>query len=215
MAHNVESIEKPTELQIEAAVALMLRAMDGDISVDSMTGGNDNLRALLFRSMIRAAAIEGSFYIANDGSDEIFTIGIWFGPGKQMFSTETQRNEGWMDFFNALTPEMQGWWGTVFHAKHEETLNSLLGPKYVDGWFANIIATDPVHQRQGYGSALVNSVCQRAAKEGKICALATQNEKNTEWYKSLGFKVVGQVEIPAPTGNWPDYFLTWERGSSE
>jgi hypothetical protein len=83
----------------------MTRAMDGgklwlytlrdhiieawgiDVSVDSMTGGDDALRAPLFRSMIRAAAVEGSFYVANDGSDEIFTIGICFGPGRQMFST--------------------------------------------------------------------------------------------------------------------------------
>jgi hypothetical protein len=100
-----ESNEQLLEAQIEAAVALMMRAMDGgklwsytlrdhifeawgiDVSVDSITGGNDALRAPLFRSMIRAAAVEGSFYVANDGSDEIFTIGIWFGPGRQMFST--------------------------------------------------------------------------------------------------------------------------------
>lgn len=52
-----------------------------------MTGGNDELRAPLFRSMVRAGALEGSFYIANDGSDKIFSIGIWFGPGRMMFET--------------------------------------------------------------------------------------------------------------------------------
>ncbi|KAF8196090.1 hypothetical protein BJ912DRAFT_1056516 [Pholiota molesta] len=178
-----------------------------------MTGGDDALRAPLFRSMIRAAAVEGSFYVANDGSDEIFTIGIWFGPGRQMFSTESQMNEGWQIFsmLSLLKPGMVGYCmsHSQFHAKHEETLKSLLGEKYVDGWFANIIATDPIHQRKGYGSALILMKLQ-AGEEGKIVALATQNEKNMEWYKSLGFQVLNHVEVPSSTGNWLDYFLIWE-----
>jgi len=30
--------------------------------------------------------------------------------------------------------------------------------KYRDDWFANIIATDPVHQRKGYASAMIKEV---------------------------------------------------------
>jgi len=201
---------KATDDQIEEAVALLMRAFEGDISVDSMTGGNDELRAPLFRSMVRAGALEGSFYIANDGSEKIFSIGIWFGPGKMMFGTEAQRKEGWDDLFTAFSPETQKWWMTVFHEKHDQSLNRLLGDKYLNSWFSNIIATDPEHQRKGYATAITKVVFERAASENKPVALATHTEHNKAWYERMGFKTLGQVEIPSETGHWPDFFLLWE-----
>ena len=50
-----------------------------------MTGNQSDLRDTVFRSMIRAAVLEGSFYIASDGSDSIFSIAVWFGPGKALY----------------------------------------------------------------------------------------------------------------------------------
>lgn len=50
-----------------------------------MTGNNPELRAPLFRSMIRATVLEGVFYAASDGSDGIFAIALWFGPGQKLF----------------------------------------------------------------------------------------------------------------------------------
>ncbi|KAF8171461.1 hypothetical protein BJ912DRAFT_995563 [Pholiota molesta] len=213
MAPTVRVLEHPTDLQINAAVGVLLRAMHGDPAVDSMTGGNETLREPFFRAMTRATAVGGSIYVVSDadGSDsDILSVGMWFGPGQKALTTESQMKEGWMDFYSALTPQAREWWEVVYQSNHEDKVDALLGLKYVDGWFANLIATDPIHQRKGYGSTMVTAVCQRAAKEGKIAALATQNEKNAKWYTSLGFKVLDQVEMSAPTGAWPDYFLVWE-----
>ena len=52
-----------------------------------MTGGDNKFRASLFRSVVRAGALEGSLYVVHDDSGKILSIGIWFGPGKMMFST--------------------------------------------------------------------------------------------------------------------------------
>ena len=41
------------------------------------------------------------------------------------------------------------------------SLNSCIFSQYLDSWFANIIATDPEHQRKGYATALTKAVCQR------------------------------------------------------
>jgi hypothetical protein len=43
-----------------------------------------------------------------------------------------------------------------------------------------------------------------------IHELMDQSFWQAKWYTSLGFKVLDQVEMPAPTGAWPDYFLRWE-----
>ncbi|KAF8171469.1 hypothetical protein BJ912DRAFT_995608 [Pholiota molesta] len=195
MAPTVRVLEHPTEPQIDAAVGVLLRAMHGD----SMTGGNDTLRAPFFRAMTRAAAVGGAIYVVSDAdgsAPDILSVGMWFGPGQKALTTEFQMKEGWMEFYGALTPRNGGksWY---YQSNHEDKVDALLGPKYVDGC-------------KGYGTAMVTAVCHRAGKEGKIAALATQNEKNAKWYTSLGFKVLGQVEMPAPTGAWPDYFLVWE-----
>jgi len=59
-----------------------------------MTGGNDTLRPALFRSMIKAGALEGTFYVVNDeddsegdGNAKIRSLGICFGPGKKIFDS--------------------------------------------------------------------------------------------------------------------------------
>lgn len=50
--------------------------------INAMTGGIPQLRADLFRLTIRAAALEGVIFVVQDPpSEEIFSVGICFGPG--------------------------------------------------------------------------------------------------------------------------------------
>lgn len=211
VSFSVKVLEKPTDSQIEQAVQLLLRAFEGDVSLKTMTSGNDDLEPLLFRSMLKAGALEGTIYVvtAEDGADDIYSIGVWFGPGQKMFSSQAQLAGGWNEFFAALTDEGRNWWMTIFHQNHEERLNALLGDQYLNGWFANIIGTDPKHQRKGYASAIVRTVSERAKIDGTTVALATQNESNLKWYQSLGFKLLGESIITHPIGNWPDFFVQY------
>ncbi|KAF9553337.1 hypothetical protein CPC08DRAFT_673352 [Agrocybe pediades] len=228
MPPTVHVIQNPTDAQIEEAVGVAMRAFAGDVSVDSMTGGNDTLQPALYRSMIKAGASEGGFWVVQNGDDDgsgnedeeaesramkIRSFGIWFGPGKKLFETEEQRSLGWNDYFAGLSVETREWWMTTFHTKHEENLERLLGSAYQDDWFANLIATDPAHQRKGYASAMIRQVFREAEKQGKTVALATQTEINATFYQNLGFTLLGKEDIPAPTGTWPDYFLRWYSGS--
>jgi hypothetical protein len=54
-----------------------------------MTGGNENLRESFFRAMTRATAVGGSIYVVSDaeGSDDILSVGMWFGPGQKALTT--------------------------------------------------------------------------------------------------------------------------------
>lgn len=84
-----------------------------------MTGGNSDLKAPLFRCMLCAGALEGSFYVAYDSesSDEIRSIGVYFGPGVYMFSSGAQRAQGWNDLFAPLSRDTQDWWTGVVSAR--------------------------------------------------------------------------------------------------
>ncbi|TFK33313.1 hypothetical protein BDQ12DRAFT_615408 [Crucibulum laeve] len=178
-----------------------------DLSLDSMTGGNRNLQAPLFRSILGACAVEGTFYVVRDDiSQTIHSIGAWFCPGKQIFSSENQRTQGWNQFFSSLPENLHKWWNSsIFSCKH--WIQAFHRLQYANGWYTNIIATDPSHQRRGYASSIVKDIFKTAAKGRKTVCLASQSKENSLWYEKLGFKELGMVEIPSEQGVWPNYFL--------
>ncbi|KAI0319588.1 hypothetical protein OF83DRAFT_1170062 [Amylostereum chailletii] len=210
MQATFKYIEHPTEVQIEEAVELLLRAFSGDVTIPAMTGGDTGLEPSLFRSIVRAGALAGAFYVMTDESDEIFTIGLWLGPGKKVFESEAERKAaGWDDFFASLSPEAQKWWTTVLPETHEKMMQSALKEFYNNRWQSNVLATHPKHQRKGYATAMVQAMCARANKEKSVIGLATHNAKNAEFYERLGFRTLAHTEIPAPKASWTEYALIW------
>jgi GNAT superfamily N-acetyltransferase len=62
-------------------------------------------------------------------------------------------------------------------------------------YFLNIIAVLPSEQRKGIGRALVEEVTYKADAEGMRCYLeSSRDQPNTEFYESLGFKVVRNID---------------------
>ncbi|KAF8521210.1 hypothetical protein BU17DRAFT_88105 [Hysterangium stoloniferum] len=211
MAISVKLLENPTERQIKQAIAVALAAFEGDLCAKNMTGGNESLQELLFRSMVGAGAVEGSFFTVSDGADNIVSIGIWFKPGKVMMDSEAQQKAGWTEFYNAISPEAQDWWMKEFYPRHDAALTACMGPNITkNSWFANLIATHPSHQRKGCASAIVKEVCQLAAADGVIVALGTQNESNVAWYEKLGFKLKDRIEFGTEETPWGEFLLSYD-----
>ncbi len=52
-----------------------------------MLGAREDLRDLLFQSMIRAGALAGELYVVENKKKEIFSMALWFAPGEAMFSS--------------------------------------------------------------------------------------------------------------------------------
>lgn len=54
-----------------------------------MTGYDPSLEPLLFESMLRAGLAGGGtlHFVSPQDSEQIFAVGLWFGPGKKMFAT--------------------------------------------------------------------------------------------------------------------------------
>ncbi|KAJ8517111.1 hypothetical protein ONZ45_g5659 [Pleurotus djamor] len=199
--------ENLTDVQVEYIVEFLVRAFSGDLSVASMTGGNDDLVPLMFRAMLRGINLSGTLYTVCDEAGEIRSVGGWFRPGVRLFDSEEQRALGWNDFMDALSPEAKEWWTQEFPKRGVEPMSRALGNKFLDSWFASLLATDPDYQRRGFATAIVEAALEQAKQDGKIAVLATQSESNMNWYKSLGFEVFGRVDFEGPRGQWPDIFL--------
>jgi len=59
-----------------------------------------------------------------------------------------------------------------------------------------LLGVDPNKQGQGYGSRLMQYIFIDSKEKGQPCYLETHGNKNVEFYKRLGFKVVSDGTVP-------------------
>ncbi|TFY83145.1 hypothetical protein EWM64_g866 [Hericium alpestre] len=179
----VRLLKNPTAAQVDETVSLCLRAYEGDKTVDCLVGGDQSLVDPLFRAMIRATTAGGEFYVVVNHSEKILGLGLWFGPGEDLFSTEEQRKLGFNDFFGRLSPEAQKWWTETYPAKVGEFLTHHLGPQGgLNSFFLSNLATDPAFQRTSVATKIVDTVFQQAVAEDNRLVLMAGNAKNVRLY---------------------------------
>ncbi|KAK0479223.1 hypothetical protein IW261DRAFT_167942 [Armillaria novae-zelandiae] len=208
----IQRLRTPTEAQIEEAVSVSLRAFEGDISLKRMSGGNPENGRVYLEAMLKAGALEGRIYVATDDESGKFrAVALLFPPGRRMFQSDAQRKY-WNTFWDLLDSETQEWWNQ-FREKMTQVENEVFEPNGIlNSWWINIMVTDPIYQRKGFGSALISNICDIASKQEpqRDIGLATQSTENSQWYQSLCFKERKWVEIPAkPFGDhFPCYMLS-------
>ncbi|KDQ28515.1 hypothetical protein PLEOSDRAFT_1105167 [Pleurotus ostreatus PC15] len=218
---TIKLLTNPNDEQLEAVASLFVRAFDHDLPVKSMTGGNPAFEAPLFRAVARAGIADGAVYVVESedthpGSTnaEIRSVLVCFGPGKTMSADEeSARASGWVSLFEKMPVETKEWWA-MFRTKHSNVVNAYLRDKYTDGWYVELLGTDPTHQNKGHATALLAHIFAQADEEGKTVALTTHSPSNVKFYEKLGFEVVDSVEIEAPTGDWVQHLLVREQAAS-
>ncbi|KAL0562803.1 hypothetical protein V5O48_019275, partial [Marasmius crinis-equi] len=164
------------EEEIERAVDVHVRAYMGDDAVKMLIGGDWSLLADHGRAMIRAALSEGIVYAVKHGND-IVAFGLWFEPGKAVFSSAAQRALGFDDFFEKLNPEVQFWYQNEY-PQSVGAQRALLYREEETYWWCSSLATDPDHQNKGYGKAIVNTAFEKAKKVGHFISFAAGSELN-------------------------------------
>jgi ribosomal protein S18 acetylase RimI-like enzyme len=75
-------------------------------------------------------------------------------------------------------------------------------------WYLAVLGTDPAHQGEGIGSALVRHVLDDRANIGEPAYLETETGANVPFYERHGFKVIGQLDVP---GGGPHLWLMWRQ----
>ncbi|MFW9828093.1 MAG: GNAT family N-acetyltransferase [Candidatus Thorarchaeota archaeon] len=63
-------------------------------------------------------------------------------------------------------------------------------------WYLAFIGVDPLHQGKGFGNKLIKAKLAEIDKHNLTCYLHTENERNVEFYKHLGFELIGKNKIP-------------------
>lgn len=75
-------------------------------------------------------------------------------------------------------------------------------------WYLGPIGTEPTHQREGIGTALISHVLARCDKNGLPAYLESSSEANLSLYLRLGFEMSKELRV-APDG--PRLWLMWRR----
>ncbi|KAJ6570246.1 hypothetical protein DFH09DRAFT_425251 [Mycena vulgaris] len=177
-----------------------------------MVGGDESLKDPIFRAMILASELAGEIYLATDStSDKVVAVALWFPPGKSLFDSEEQRALGFDEFMKKLSPETKAFWDTAYGPVVDKFLAEIIGPNGTrDSQYLNLIATDPLYQKKGIATRLLNTVYERFADNSTrpMFAHCAANEPNAKFYESCGYSIKGKMHLEAPTGGYPVIVLT-------
>ncbi|KAJ7352499.1 hypothetical protein DFH08DRAFT_859145 [Mycena albidolilacea] len=212
MAFQVQLKTQTSEQELDEAVDVCVRAYIGELASNSMVGGNESLKTLIWSAMIRAGLLAGEVYFAIDNSSKkVVGVAVWFPPGKSLFDSEEQRALGFDDFMQKLTPETQDFWANSYVPEVENFLAEVIGPNGTrDSQYLSLLATDPAFQKKGIATTLLKTVHAKFAESDAplMFAHCAANEKNARFYESCGYTVRGKMFLEAPTGGYPVIVLT-------
>ncbi|KAK7032905.1 N-acetyltransferase domain-containing protein [Favolaschia claudopus] len=212
MAFHVRLASQISDRELEDAVDVCVKAYVGETASNSMVGGDESLKPLIWRAMIRAGLLAGEVYLAmDDASGKVIGVAIWFPPGQSLFDSEEQRALGFDDFMKRLSPETQEFWANSYIPVVDKYLAGVIGPEGVrETQYLNQLATDPAYQKQGVATLLLKTVHDKLAQSNTrpMFAHCAANEKNARFYESCGYTIRGSMHLHAPTGDYPVIVLT-------
>ncbi|KAG1813112.1 hypothetical protein EV424DRAFT_1541873 [Suillus variegatus] len=203
--YKLAIVNQLTGSQLDESVGMCVRGYVDSPSLDAMTGGNKSLEGPLFRAMIRACLLAGRVYTAvviDTGA--IAGLALWFPPGKALWQNDAQKNLGFNQFLESLSPKTREWWINTYGSALAPFIKTALSPHTVESsWYLNCICVDPKYQRQGIATNLIKTVEQEAMTTS-ILALCTDTDVNVAVYKALHFQYKGEAPLPTPDNEYID-----------
>jgi GNAT superfamily N-acetyltransferase len=70
-------------------------------------------------------------------------------------------------------------------------------------FYLAVLGTDPPHQGQGLGTALMAPVLELCDRDGVPAYLESSKERNIDFYSRFGFRVREEVQLPRGPKMWP------------
>lgn len=64
----------------------LLTTRHPEVATPTLVGGNDDLRPLLFSSMLRPGSLDGHLYVL-EIDQQVVSVALWFSPGHGVWKT--------------------------------------------------------------------------------------------------------------------------------
>lgn len=120
-------------------------------------------------------------------TDDVVALAVWIQPGRPKVPESDPPDDA--DPAAAPSPDLLERF-------------AIIGPLMADHtppephWYLQLLATHPDWQRRGLGAALMESMFERADREGLACHLETETEVNVGYYRRHGFEVRSEFDVP-------------------
>jgi ribosomal protein S18 acetylase RimI-like enzyme len=138
----------------------------------------------LFNIVVRSDLAAGLTLRSN--AFEVVTL--WRAPGKA--------HVGLMETLLSGLGYFRTFGGALGRAKAVLRAMESHHPKGNSYWYLHYAGVRPEHQGKGWGSAAIRDGLTRAGSEGLPVYLETAKESNVALYRKLGFKLVGEWDVP-------------------
>ncbi|MBS0274643.1 MAG: GNAT family N-acetyltransferase, partial [Proteobacteria bacterium] len=74
---------------------------------------------------------------------------------------------------------------------------------HIPHWYLQAIGTDPAFQGKGYGGVIMRDRLAQVDAAHMPCYLESSKDTNIPIYKSFGFEVTGEIQVPGGPKVWP------------
>jgi len=148
--------------------------------------------------------------LALNEKGEVVGYGLCVPPGHELYDTEEQRELGHNEFMQRLSVEGKHYYSTSMSEFGEWASKTMAPVTVLNSYYIYLLMVIPEYQRKGIGSAIINMIKEKAAKNGDPIGLATDIPSNVEVYKQMGFDVRGHKAMPSPWGDWTGWMFTLE-----
>ncbi|KAF5327460.1 hypothetical protein D9619_004050 [Psilocybe cf. subviscida] len=205
---TIRRVLNPSEEEVAICASLMFDLQRDVEPAVWLVGGEATLLKDQTAAGIRAGALFGEFYIAENALGEIIA-----------FSSE-QRELGFNNLIERMPEDARKYFLSIYLGQFIEFVGSLLGPVgKLDSWWMNLLMVRRDCQRQGVGTSLVNIVRGKvhsvllkstttlkkkfqASEKHELMACAAVENGVIPTYESMGFKHIGQKLMECQWGEW-------------
>ncbi|KAJ7097068.1 hypothetical protein B0H15DRAFT_824697 [Mycena belliarum] len=192
---QVRLVENATDAEIAKATQTLCDAFGGRFFTDELDG-DIKLVPYILGAYLKAGLVGGQVYFAEDATEGIVGVAIWFQPGHTSFGTPEQRAAGWDELMGKLSERCRSWWTEFLKLLYDEFVEKQLGSGVMRAaYHLQLIGIHPKYQKRGIGSKLLGIVGEQARVNNTTCVLETPSKQlATEVYGSVGYRIRGHLE---------------------
>ncbi|KLO11091.1 hypothetical protein SCHPADRAFT_488459 [Schizopora paradoxa] len=191
---------------IDATSKVMSEAFYNEISTRVFLGGHLELTSDFVSAIVKAGIVGGEVYVAEDNFGKIIGASVWFPPGHEFLDSEEQAKAGYNQFMEKLNNahrDMLRWWTKYFGPLADEFVKKTFGDPHYGSkcWYLYLIGVQPVCQRRGVGTALVNDCEARirarstSDKLSSTIALGATTQRTFDFYQKRHFVEKGRFDV--------------------
>jgi GNAT superfamily N-acetyltransferase len=211
--YSVRTLLDPSDADLAKAVEVLNAAYATSEPALYAAAGPDHFADILpalNAANLKAAALAGEIYVAEDHQGKFVGVGIGFGPGREIFDSEDQTTQALHILVSRLPPDVHAWNQTMT-PQIDQFKTAAFGNASKTQWCVQRLGVLPEYQRRGIGSRLVKHICNKSS--GYSVTSQATDDRCIKLYTSLGFKIRAFVPIDAPHGSFTLTALMWSSPS--